>query len=186
MKSLKRFARRVGAILARPEAEWAVIAGEQLTAAALFVRYIAILAVIPALGRAIGASLVGGYAPILPSLAGALVIYASGFVIVYGLAFLVDALAPRFGARRDFSRALDLMVYAATPVWLAGIFLVVPGLSFLMIFGIYALYLAWSGLPVLMRAPPERSLAYTGAIASAALVAVIIVGVIATPFFRPA
>jgi hypothetical protein len=185
MQFIKRTLERIWAILLAPESEWSVIAGEEATAAALFLHYVAILALIPALARIIGASLVGWYAPLLPSLAGAVVIYAAGFVIVYGLGFLVDALSPRFGGRKDIARALSLTVYAATPVWLAGAFFTVPGLSFLAIFGLYALYLVWSGLPILMRAPPERALTYTAAIAVAALVAIAAVGVIAAPFFSP-
>ena len=184
MEFIMRLVKRIGAILLAPETEWSIIAGEQ--ASALLLPYIAVLSLVPALARAIGASFVGSYAPLLPSLAGALIIYLSGFVIVHVLAFLVDALAPRFAGRKDFSRALALTVYAATPVWLAGIFLIVPGLSFLAIFGLYALYLVRSGVPVLMRAPPDRALAYTVAIAVGALVAIVIVGAIAAPFFSPA
>jgi hypothetical protein len=183
MEFIKRLVKRIGAILLAPEAEWSVVAGEQ--SSALLLPYVAILSLVPAAARAIGASLVGAYAPLVPSLAGALIIYLSGFVIVHVLAFLVDALAPRFAGRKDFSRALALTAYAATPIWLAGIFLAVPGLSFLAIFGLYALYLVWSGVPVLMRAPPDRVFAYTAAIVVGALVAVVIASAIATPFFAP-
>ena len=36
-----------------------------------------------------------------------------------------------FGGRADFDSAFKLAVYSFTPVWLAGIFLLVPGLRFL-------------------------------------------------------
>ena len=42
-------------------------------------------------------------------------------------------LAPLFGGRKDFDSALKLAVYSYTPVWLAGIFLLLPGLRFLML-----------------------------------------------------
>ena len=185
MEFIKRFGKRLWAILTTPETEWVVIAGEAGASPVPLLRYVAILALIPALSRFAGASLVGWYAPMLPSLGGALVIYLSSFAIVYAVAFAIDVLAPRFAAQKNFAGALKLTVFAATPVWLAGIFLIVPGLSFLMIFGLYAVYLVWCGLPIQMRAPPERSLAYTAAIAIGALVAFAIAAAIATPFFRP-
>jgi len=174
---------RVKAILFRPHAEWQVIAAERSDASALFLRYVAILALIPALARFIGASLVGGYAPISWSLVGALLNYLSGFAIVYGLALIIDVLAPRFGAQRDFAGALKLAVYSATPVWIAGIFLLIPGLSFLVILGLQGAYLLWAGLPVLMQAPADKALPYTAVVAGCALIIAVGLGLIEAPLF---
>jgi hypothetical protein len=183
--------RRVKAILLAPHIAWPVIAQERgdgegdgkSEASALFIRYVAILALIPALARFIGASLVGWYAPILPSLAGALVIYLSSFAIVYVVALIIDALAPRFGAQKDFPGALKLAVYSATPVWLAGIFLLVPGLSFLVILGLYGIYLLWTGLPVLMQAPVDKTLPYAAVVGGGAIIIVVGLGLIVAPLF---
>jgi hypothetical protein len=174
---------RVRAILLTPHVEWPVIAQEKGEASALFIRYVAILALIPALGRFIGTSLVGWYAPISSSLAGALVIYLSGFAIVYGLALIIDALAPRFGAQKDFAGALKLAVYSTTPVWIAGIFLLVPGLSFLVILGLHGAYLLWAGLPVLMRVPAEKALPYTAVVAGCGLLVAVGLALIEAPLF---
>ena len=62
---------RIKAILLAPHTEWPVIAQEKGDAQALFIPYVAVLALVPALAHFIGAALVGGYAPILSSLAGA-------------------------------------------------------------------------------------------------------------------
>jgi hypothetical protein len=174
---------RVKAILLSPHTEWPRIAREKSDASALFVRYVAILALIPALARFIGTTLIGWYAPIFSSLAGALVTYLSSFAIVYCLALIIDALAPRFGARKDFASALKLAVYCYTPVWIAGIFLLVPGLSFLVILGLHGVYLLWSGLPILMQAPADKALPYTAAVAGCGLVIAGGLGVIEAPLF---
>ena len=58
---------RVKAILLKPHTEWPVIAREKSDVSGLFVRYVAILALIPSLARFIGTSLIGWYAPILSS-----------------------------------------------------------------------------------------------------------------------
>jgi hypothetical protein len=175
--------KRVKAILQTPHAEWPLIAQEKGDASALFSRYVAILALIPALAHFIGASLIGWYAPILRSLAGALVTYLSGFAAVYVLALIIDALAPRFGGKKDFAGALELAVYSYTPVWLAGIFLLVPGLSFLVLLGLYGVYPLWTGLPLLMQAPAEKVLPYTAVVAGCALIVAVGLGLIEAPLF---
>jgi Yip1 domain len=176
---------RVKAILRTPRTEWPAIAREKGGASRLFIRYVAVLSLIPALARFIGTSLIGLYAPISSSLAGALVTYLSGFAVVYVLALIINVLGPMFGARKDFAAALKLAVYSYTPVWLAGIFLLVPGLSFLVILGLQGVYLLWAGLPVLMRAPAEKTLPYAAVVAGCALIIAAGLGLIEAPLFRP-
>ena len=48
----------------------------------------------------------------------------------------VDALAPSFRSERNLPAALKLAVYSFTPVWLAGIFILIPGLRFLTSLGL--------------------------------------------------
>jgi hypothetical protein len=175
--------KRVKSILLTPRLEWPVIAREKSEASVLFIRYVAVLALIPALARFVGTSLIGGYAPISSSLAGALVIYLSGFAVVYGLALIIDALAPRFGARKNFPAALKLAVYSTTPVWLAGVFLLVPGLSFLVMLGLQGVYLLWLGLPILLQVPAEKALPYAALVASCGLVVTVGLGLIEAPLF---
>jgi Yip1 domain len=174
---------RIKAILLTPRIEWRLIAQEKGEASALFIRYVAILALIPALARFIGTSLIGGYAPILSSLLGALVTYLSAFAVVYGLALIINALAPTFGAQKNFAAALKLAVYSLTPVWLAGIFLLVPGLSFLVILGLQGVYLLWVGLPILLQVPAEKALPYTAVVAGSALIVAIGLALIEAPLF---
>lgn len=75
-------------------------------------------------------------------------------MIVYVIAIVTDALAPTFGGTKNQSNALKLVVYAMTPIWLAGVFLLIPQLRIL---GLYGLYLFWLGIPALMKAPDEKS-----------------------------
>src|SRR5438067_2478197 len=137
---------RVKAILITPETEWPVIAREPDDNATLFIRYIAILALLPALAGFVGSSLVGGYRSISSGLIGAAVGYMLTFAAVFVVALIVDALAPSFAAKKNFPNALKLTTYSYTPAWLAGIFLLVPGLSFLTLAGVYGVYLLWFGL----------------------------------------
>jgi hypothetical protein len=158
---------RVRAIMLTPRAEWPEIANE--SSDALAIRYVAMLAPIPSVAWLVGGWLIGGYTPLLSALVGAAVAYALSFVTVFAVAFVVDQLAARFDAQRSYSNALRLTVYSFTPVWLAGIALLVPGASFLALLGLYGIYLMWTGLPVLMRPRERKLLAYAGAIAVGAI-----------------
>ena len=174
---------RVKAILLTPQTEWAVIERESGDVTVLFTQYVAILALIPALARFIGSSLIGGYTPIFFGLIGAIFGYVLTFVVVYVVALIIDGLAPSFGAQKNFPNALKLSVYSHTPVWVAGIFLLIPGLSFLTVLGLYGLYLLWLGLPPLMRAPREKALGYAAAVVVCALVLAIVLGAIQIALF---
>jgi hypothetical protein len=180
---MQTLAGRVKGILFAPAAEWQAIEREQGDASALFIRYVAILALIPALARFIGTSLIGGYTPVSTGLAGAITGYVLTFVVVYAVALIIQLQAPRFGAQRSLPSALKLAVYSYTPAWLAGIFLLVPGLSFLTILGLYGVYLLWTGLPPLMRAPPEEAFGYTAVVAGCALLLAMMLGAMQVTLF---
>ena len=169
---------RIKAILFAPQSEWPAIERESGEPWVLLSRYVAILALIPAIAHFIGSSLIGWYTPIASGLAGALFEYALAFVQVYIVALTIDLLAPTFDAQKNFPNAFKLAVYAYTPYWLAGIFLLVPGLSFLTILGLYGLYLLWVGLPPLMRAPADQALLYAASVVAVALLLAVALGAI--------
>jgi Yip1 domain len=175
---MEQLVERVKAILLTPQTEWPVIAREPGDAAALFSRYVAILAVIPALAGFIGTSLIGRYVPLFSGFISAVFSYVLAFVVVFVVALIVDALAPTFGAQKNFPNALKLTVYSYTPAWLAGIFLLIPGLSFLTILGLYGLYLLWLGLPPLMQAPRDKTLPYAATVVGCAVVIAIVIGAV--------
>jgi hypothetical protein len=89
-----------------------------------------------------------------------------------------DALAPTFRGQKNRPNALKLATYSMTPVWLAGAFSLIPGLRPLGILGLYGVYLFWLGVPVLMKAPNERSMPYTGAVAICGIVISLLVAAI--------
>jgi len=170
--------KRIKGILLIPEAEWEAIEQEPGTPGYLFAEYVVYLAAIPALAGFIGRSVIGVSvpgvgtirAPLFSGLLGAVIEYLLIFVVVYAIAIIIDMLAPTFRAQKNFANALKLTVYSCTPAWLAGIFLLVPGLRFLTIAGLYGMYLMWLGLPRLMKAPRDSALGYIVTSAICALV----------------
>jgi Yip1 domain len=170
---MHRFLQRIRNILIEPRREWPLIASEPGGLPRLL-RYVAILALIPAVAGYIGSAYIGTsvsagrFHDELPvAIIRAIISYLFSFAIVYLTALLTDAIAPLFGGRRSFTNALKLTVYSYTPVWLIGIVLLVPSLRFVLLLGLYALRLLWTGLPPLMG--PERSKVIPYAVSIAAI-----------------
>jgi hypothetical protein len=181
---------RVKNILLTPRQEWAVIDAEPTVPVELYKQYIMPLAAIGPVAGMIG-STVFGYrvpmmgtfrAPIGQAFAAMVVTYLLTLGGVYVLALIIDALAPSFGGTKSQLQALKVAAYSSTASWVAGIFSLVPGLRFLGILGLYSLYLLYLGLPVLMKAPEEKALAYTILVILAALVLFLVIGLVAGSF----
>lgn len=176
---------RVQGILLRPKQEWQTIAGEATTIPELYKTYVIILAAIGPVAAIIGMSLVGirGFRiSLTSSLASGVVSYILTLVGVYILALIIDALAPTFSGEKNINQAFKVAAYSYTPGWILGVLLIIPAFSPLMILGLYGLYLLYLGLPVLMKAPQEKSLGYTVAVVVAAVVIFVVIGFISRAF----
>ena len=71
-----------------------------------------------------------------------------------------------------------MTVYSYTPSWLAGVFLLIPGLRLLTILGLYGLYLLWLGLPSLMKSPEDKAIGYTAAVVICAIILALVIGAV--------
>ena len=108
-----------------------------------------------------------------------LVSYLLSLAMVYVLALIVDALAPTFGGTKNQINALKVVAYGATAGFLGGIFSLMPSLSILgVLAALYSIYLIYTGLPVLMKSPPDKALAYTAVVIVCGIVAGILIGVL--------
>jgi hypothetical protein len=176
--------RRVQDILLKPRETWPTIASEPGDAGSLYRQYLMILAAIPALAGFLGMTLVGlGFGMRVPALFGLsamLVNYVLTLVMVYVLALIVDALAPTFGGTRDRMQALKLVAYGSTAALVGGIFSLLPMLSILgLLAALYSIYLFYLGLPVLMKCPQDKAVAYTAVVGVLSIVAGLVVGALA-------
>ncbi|MFL5447760.1 MAG: Yip1 family protein [Gemmatimonadales bacterium] len=181
---------RVKRILMSPRTEWQVIDTEPTTPAQLYTGYIVPLAAIGPIAQLIGYSVFGISVPFMGTyrvpigsgITSALVTYVLSLAATYVLALIIDALAPTFNGQRSQTQALKVAAYSSTASWVAGIFQLIPGLRLLTILGLYSLYLLYLGLPIVMKAPREKAVAYTAVIILAAIVLFMVVGVIAGRF----
>jgi hypothetical protein len=80
---------------------------------------------------------------------------------VYLVAQIIAYTARRFDGEADLVQALKLTAYSSTPVWVLGIFSLVPDLRYIGFLGFfYTVYLLYLGLPVLMRSSLEKRVWY--------------------------
>lgn len=169
---------RIKGILLQPKSEWPAIEGEPGDPGYLFSNYVAIVAAIPPVCTFIGTSIIGlgGFRVGLGlGLVRAIVIYVLSLVGVFVVAYIIDFLAGTFGARKSLDNAMRVSAYAPTAAWVAGVFNIIPALSFLGILGLYSLYLLYTGIIALMRPEPAKALVYTIAVIVCAIIVWIII-----------
>ena len=169
---------RIKGILLQPKSEWPAIEREPGDAGYLFPNYVAIVAAIPAVCTFIGTSLIGlgGYRiGIGIGLVRAVVVYVLSLVGVFVVAYIIDFLAATFGAQKNSANAMRVSAYAPTAAWVAGVFNIIPALSFLGILGLYSLYLLHTGIVGLMRPAADKAIIYTIAVIVCAIIVWIII-----------
>ena len=175
---------RVKGILTNPRQEWAAIDAEPLNLSEVLVGYVLPLAAIGPIASVIGLSMFG-FGGLFRMSVGSLVSMAViSFVLtvigVFVCAWVANALAPTFGATPDMSQAIKVFAYSSTAAWVAGIFQIFPMLAILAIIGgLYSLYLLFLGLPLLMKAPPDKATTYTVVVIIVVIVIFMIIGSIA-------
>ena len=183
---------RVLDILMRPRETWLQINAENGNPGRIYLGYLVFLAAIPAVAGFIGYSLVGVGAfgisvrvPVVQGLVSMVVGYVLSLAMVYVLALIANMLAPRFQAQQDMGSAFKLVAYASTAGMLGGVFSILPSLAMLgLLAALYSVYLLYTGIPVLMKAPQEKAVGYTAALVVCGILAGIVVG-LATSLVTP-
>lgn len=183
---------RVLDILMRPRETWLQINAEDGNPGRIYLGYLVFLAAIPAVAGFIGYSLVGVGAfgisvrvPVVQGLVSMVVGYVLSLAMVYVLALIANMLAPRFQAQQDMGSAFKLVAYASTAGMLGGVFSILPSLAMLgLLAALYSVYLLYTGIPVLMKAPQEKAVGYTAALVVCGILAGIVVG-LATSLVTP-
>lgn len=171
-------------ILVTPRTEWPVIDAEPSTVGDIYKNYVLVLAAVPAIAALIGNALFGysvlGVAfrvPLVTALSSAIATYILSLISVYVLGLIIDALAPSFGGTRSQVQGFKAAAYSNTAGWVAGILSIIPQLApIAALLSLYGFYLLYLGLPVVMKAPKEKALAYTIVTIVAAIILFVVVG----------
>lgn len=160
-----------------PKGEWDQIRAEETTVPNILIGYVAPLAAIPPVCDLIGSTLFNGMLQVGAgdALIRAVVTWFVSVALVCFLGILINAIAENFDAERNDLSAQKVAAYSLTPSFLSGVFSLWPPLWWLSLFALAAMvFLMYRGLPILMKAPAERSLAYAATVTGAALVAGIV------------
>jgi hypothetical protein len=166
---MEKLLSRVKNIIVSPRSEWQVIKAEQTAVKDIILSYVAVLAIIPAVASFIGLTVVGfsfmhtfTRYPVFISLLWGVFSYIFSIVAVMVSAAIINALAPAFESAKDYLKALKVVSYAYTPVWIAGVLNVVPALYWpMLIMSLYSIYLLYLGLSPIMGTPQNKALGYT-------------------------
>src|SRR5437763_678996 len=182
---------RAQRLILHPTQEWAAIAGEFTSAGALYLRYLVPMAAIGPVAATIGGIVFGERGSLLtfgtvPMNAGTAVQagvleYVLNLVGAYALAMAIDVIGASVGGQRNPVQALKVAAYGSTPYWLAGAFALFPRIEPLgMLLGVWSVRLFAGGLPAVMKAPRDKSAAYTLLTSIAAALIVLVVTAIIT------
>ncbi len=165
---INQIIKRVLNMVTKPKEEWQAVKDENLGVTDIFTRYAVILAAIPAVAGFIGFCIIGfsfGYGtwrmPIGSGLAWMIMQFAFALGGAYLTAFIIDALAPSFGALKDMNRSFQAVVFSSAPLWVAGVVFILPTLSVVIwFFSIYCLYLLYLGIEALKEPPKDKMVGY--------------------------
>lgn len=174
-------------MILKPKEEWPVVAAETPDVSGITIGYAVPLILISALCTMIGYGLIGvpglGSIGFEYGIAQALVAVIQGLVGLFLAAGVIKVLGPTFESTDDFGRAFQVVAYSYTPIWVAGILMLLPVLGGIaMLAGlVYSIYLFYTGLSPVMGTPPNRVIAYMIVAAIVMIVVSIVLGIILTP-----
>lgn len=165
------FVNRAIAVLTAPGPTLSRAAGEPATKQGLIVGYVAILAAVPILlGLLLTLIETRGYmgSAIIRSILLMIALYAVrnvGVTVLIGIG--LSALAPNFGGRRDEVNGMKLAAYSSTPIWIAGLLIVLLGwlapslgglLYIILLAGFgYAGYIIYLGVGPMLGVPKDQA-----------------------------
>ncbi len=153
-------------IIIKPKDEWNVISQETTSVTSLVTGYLLILALIPAIAVFVKQGLIGynvlgvHVGSISGGIRSAVVSYISNVGGVFLSAFIIDILATSFGSQKNFTKAMQLVAYSFTPMFIAGIFQMIPYMGWLAIVGLYGLYILYLGMKPMMQTPDDKITVY--------------------------
>ena len=183
---------RVHDIILYPKVTWQTIKEENIPVKELVVNYAAPLALIPVVSALIGKTLVGipmlevGRVPFVISLLQGIFNYLISLAMIFIVAWAVNLLAPVFEAKSDYDKAVKLTIYSFTPVWIVGIFFLLPWLGMILsLLGLYWIYLFAVGLPEVLETPGRKVFFYTLAVIFATFLITIILSLMVSLIIAP-
>jgi Yip1 domain len=149
--------RRALRLIVSPAREWEAVAAAELPSGKVLLGYVVPLSAVPAVAWMIGLAIFGadlGFRDedVVPLTFGRIlysgtVTLAASILSVLALAAAFYLVAPMYATPRHWRRALAVAAYGTTPLWVAGVLLVKPGLVIVgLVAFLHCCHLYYSGL----------------------------------------
>jgi hypothetical protein len=170
------------AYLISPNKQWHVVAAASLNQQRTSVLYAFIFTLLPCIAwyhgvTAVGWQVFGGdLVRLTPDSALKLILafYTAVILALAGIGLTIHWMAGTYGSIASFTRGFAIASYGATPLFIAGLFGFHPLLWLDLSLGIaavsWAVYLLYTGLPIVMGIPAERGFLYASAVIAVCLV----------------
>ena len=155
-------------IMFKTKTEWQAVELEKPNTSSILLGYVIPLSLIPAIFMIIGYGVIGVSVPFYgrytnwtSGIVSGIVSIASTILSVYLTALIVDLLAPSFKVQKNFGRAMQLVAYSFTPMWVAGVLNIFPGISWLAwLLGLYGFFIMYQGFEHTMKPSKENTVGY--------------------------
>jgi hypothetical protein len=158
---LIEFFQRAKNLVTGPVEEWQVIKEEQTDRSGVVRNYVLPFILLLAITTFLGIFLFRNYVTVSIMALGALVTSLAAFLSVYISAHIINELAPRFESKKDFTSSFKLVTYSYTALFIAhSIASLILPLFFIVIFGLYSVYILWTGMGPMMETPKENRVIY--------------------------
>lgn len=103
--------------------------------------------------------------------------YLAMVVAIIGIGYMVHWMATTYGARSTVAKGIAIAGFTATPLFVAGAVGFYPLLSVALLLGLvaisHAVYLLYTGIPIVMGIPEERGFLFASAVVAVSLVVLI-------------
>ena len=157
----KMFTERIKNLIINPAEEWRAIKEEPDDKAAVIREYALPFIVLLALSNFLGILIFKNYVTIVFMVVSTLVVFIGAFLSIHISASIINQMAPSFGSIKDITKAYKLVIYSYTAVFIThSIANLIPPLFFIVILGLYSVYILWVGLGILMETPEDKKMVY--------------------------
>lgn len=149
-------------MIVTPKTEWDVVAGESDTLSSVLTSYVIWLAAIPAASSLIGSVLISKVVGMEFAIKTAIIVYVGAILSFVVATYALDLLAEKFKSEKNLDKSAQLVAYASTASWIAGVCNALPIIGMLgsLAGGIYAIYLMYLGLGPMKKTPEDQKIIY--------------------------
>lgn len=172
-------------LLTNPVQEWEKIRSENVSTQQLYLGFVMIVSAIAPICALIGTTTmgwrIGAGEPVKLTMGSAVVMaiafYVALLVATFMMGKMIHWMAQTYGSSQPLRLCVALAAYAATPMFLVGVIQLIPTLWLNFIIGLpalgYAVYLLYSGVPVIMEISAERGYLFSTSILGVGLVTLV-------------